>query len=191
MSCEVLLLNADYQPLKVIDYKRAIMLYLDGKVHIVEEYAGRMIRSMTEAIPWPAVVALKKFVRVRSRVRFKRHNVLARDNFTCQYCGKKPRTQAGLPDVRALTLDHVVPRSRGIRGRVTLPWNGKSTTVTGWENIVTCCEPCNRVKADRTPSEAKMTLCAKPRRPNAWDILRIIVSRTGMPDEWSEHVPTT
>lgn len=166
------------------------MLYLENKVYIVEKYTDRMIRSMTQSIPWPAVVALKKFVNVSSRVRFKRHNVLARDDYTCQYCGLKPRTANGSPDLKTLTLDHVVPRSQGRRGRVTLPWNGKSVPVTGWENIVTCCDTCNASKGPQTPTEAHMTLLNKPQRPTPWDVLRMIVtkSKATVPNEWKEHI---
>lgn len=78
-----------------------------------------------------------------------RRAVLLRDNFTCQYCG-------GQPGKEHLTLDHIIPRSRG--GRMD------------WENVVTACAPCNRRKANRTPDEANMRLLSVPVRPRFWAI---------------------
>ena len=184
----VLLLNADHTPLKVLDYRKAIWLLLEEKVWMLEQYAGKTIRSSSLELPWPAVIVLKKHVRVSARVKFKRPNVLARDHYTCQYCGAAPKHPSGTPDTRRLTMDHVVPRSRAVQGRVVLPWNGKTVSATTWENIVTACEPCNGEKADRTPEEAGMALACYPRRPNPFDVLRIVLLKMSIPEEWAEHV---
>lgn len=190
MEPDVLLLNANHQPLKIINYKRAVILYLEGKVYILEQYANMAIRSMSFVVPWPAVVVLKKFVKAKSKVRFRRHNVLARDDYTCQYCGATPQTTGGRPDMRALTMDHIVPRSRAIHNRVQLPWNGRMVPVTCWDNIVTCCVPCNTYKGSKTPKEAGMKLLSIPSKPTPWQILQIILtkSKTNVPEEWMDHV---
>ena len=134
---QVLLLNITYEPLKVINWKRAIIMLTLGKIEVIEEY-NREIRSVSFAIKLPAVVRLLRFVkRPKTPVRFCRQNIYIRDDYKCQYCGgKRPPGE--------LTWDHVLPRARG----------GK----TEWENIVTCCIGCNRKKGGRIPSEASMSL---------------------------------
>jgi len=81
----VLLLNADFTPLGVISVKRAIVLVIDEKVRMVQEYVGKVLRSPSVVFPMPAVVALRRYVAVGHRIRFNRKNVLARDHFSCQY----------------------------------------------------------------------------------------------------------
>ena len=127
---DVLLLNADYSPVRVLDWRRAVNLLIDKKANLVAPYEGRLIRSPSTTLPWPAVVNLKQYASHRGKVRFSRQNVLARDVWTCQYCRRAPRTGLGHPITVDLTLDHVVPRSRSNKGRVTLPWNGKRVPVT-------------------------------------------------------------
>ncbi len=141
---QVLLLNITYEPLKIINWKKAITLLMLGKVEVLEEY-GRDIHSVSFTIKLPSVVRLLMMVRrPRNEVRFSRHNIYARDKYKCQYCGQK------LP-VEDLSYDHVVPKSRG----------GK----TLWNNIVTSCMACNRKKGGRTPKEANMKLIRKPSKP--------------------------
>lgn len=185
----VLLLNADYSPLKVISWEKAICLILEEKAMLVADYAGRLIRSASLEMAFPAVVALKKYVKTSQKVRMNRRNLLARDGFTCQYCGARPTTPSGKPDLVDLTLDHVVPRAKSFNGRVTLPWSGKVVPVTSWENLVCACYECNAKKADRTPDEARMPLRVKPKRPSAWDVLRMTFGRSDVPDEWSDFLP--
>lgn len=139
-----LLLDSSYRPIKIITWQRAICLCIESKVQVVETY-DRMIRSPTQEIALPAVVALRQYIRVRPfRIRYSKRNVFARDGNTCQYCGC-------MPGVSRLTVDHVMPQSRG----------GRSI----WENVVAACEPCNHRKSDRTPDEASMALKTKPFRP--------------------------
>ncbi len=106
----------------------------------------RRIITPNRSIPAPEVVVIKKYgERPPRRVVFNRPNLARRDDFTCQYCG------ALMPE-RELTVEHVLPRSRG----------GPTT----WENCVSACEECNARKADRTPNEAGMKLRSKPIRPS-------------------------
>ncbi|MDH3555039.1 MAG: HNH endonuclease, partial [Deltaproteobacteria bacterium] len=131
----VLLLNATYEPLRVISWKRAITLLTLDKVEVLETY-DCVVRSVTLAIRLPAVVRLIHLVRFRKHtIRFSRENIYIRDKYQCQYC-------AGSMNASDLTYDHVIPKSMG----------GK----TAWENIVTCCLPCNKQKGGRTPGQARM-----------------------------------
>lgn len=189
MSTAVLLLNADHSPLKIISWEKAVYLILDQKVHIVADYAGRVIRSANMQMAWPAVVALARYVPTRHKVRFNRSNLLARDAYTCQYCGVRPRTVAKSPKLDELTIDHVVPRAQSTHGMVTLPWNKKKVAVTCWENVVAACFDCNSRKADRTPAQAGLTLRSVPKKPSPWDTVRMSLTRTKVPEEWKMFLP--
>ncbi|MBL8064955.1 MAG: HNH endonuclease [Chthonomonadaceae bacterium] len=138
---DVLLLNANYEPLNVCHVRRAVSLVLLGKADIIEECA-RAIRSSRGEIVTPSIVKMRYHVRRPvPQLRLSRHTVLARDGYTCQYCGVK----------KDLTIDHVVPR-----------WCGGPHT---WENLVACCRKCNLKKGDKTPQQANMKLRSVPRRP--------------------------
>lgn len=141
----VLVLNASYEPLSVVSVRRAVVLLLKDKAQIVEA-AGQVLRSERHSLPVPLVIRLVTYVRIphRWRLPVSRRGVLARDAYTCQYCGKQPGR-------RLLTIDHVVPRSR----------SGPKS----WENLVTACIGCNRRKGGRLPSEAGMQLSCTPSAP--------------------------
>lgn len=190
MQTHALLLNADYRPIKPITWERAVTLILDEKADLVTAYADQFLRSVHLTLEWPAVIRLRQFVKVKGRVRFKRSNVLARDAYTCQYCGVMPRTQRGKPDLEELTIDHVVPRAQSRRGKVTLPWNKKEVSVTSWENVVAACMGCNFRKADRTPVQAGMRLNTFPKVPTGMDILRMSLTRVKIPEEWKLYLPS-
>lgn len=164
---QVLLLNLSYEPLKVINWKKAITLLCLGKVEVIEEY-GRDIRSVSMTIRLPSVVRLLRMVKRPKRpVRFSRQNIYARDRYRCQYCGVRFPTEE-------LTYDHVLPRSRGGR--------------TEWENIVTCCVACNRKKGGKTPEEARMHLIRKPFRPTWVPALRITIGIKEVPNTWRDYL---
>ncbi len=184
---EVLLLNSDYSPIRVVSWERAITMLLSEKVSLVAQYADRVIRSPSTTLPWPAVVMLKAYSKMQNRVRFNRANVMARDLFRCQYCGLAPKTREGRPQPGALTLDHVVPRAQSRDGTVVI--QGRRFPLTGWENVVACCKDCNRKKAARTPEQAGMRLLAVPRRPSPWDAVRLAFGRAVIPNEWSDFLP--
>lgn len=139
----VLVLNADYQALSVCSVERAVGLVWLDKAEVVEARDDRMLRSVREAYPWPSIVRLRRYIRVPYRkVLLTRRNVLRRDNNRCVYCGS----------TEALTIDHVMPKSRGGRD--------------AWENLVAACTPCNNRKGNRTPEEAGMRLPRRPFRPS-------------------------
>jgi len=139
----VLILNASYEPLHVCSVKRAVGLLMHEVAERVED-TERVLRSPRSVFPVPSVIRLKRFVRgpIRQRVAFNRKNVFKRDDHHCQYCGRH---------FSDLTLDHVMPRSRG--------------GPTSWENVVACCKACNARKRDRTPEEARMKLLRPPYAP--------------------------
>jgi 5-methylcytosine-specific restriction endonuclease McrA len=163
----VLLLNITYEPLRIINWQKALTLLLLGKVEVLEEY-GREIRAVSFSIKLPSVVRLLKLIKKpKSAVRFSRQNIYARDKYRCQYCGKKFPSED-------LTYDHVVPKSKG----------GK----TEWNNIVTCCMPCNRQKGGRTPGEACMRLVQPPVRPRWVPALKITIGFKEIPTSWRDYL---
>ena len=133
----VLVLNASYEPINVCTVRRAAVLVLKQRAEMLE-HSTSTLRAERMSMPRPVVIRLVTYVRIprdAHRRKITRRAVFARDRWTCQYCGHERSS---------LTVDHVVPRSKG----------GGS----GWENIVTCCAPCNRRKGDRLPLQANMTL---------------------------------
>jgi 5-methylcytosine-specific restriction endonuclease McrA len=153
------LLNADFSFLNVIDWKRAMCMVAKGKVQVLR-YSDRIVRCAEGAVcKIPAVLKLTKLIRVlyRNRVPFSKRNVFIRDGFACAYCG----WEAG-----KLTIDHIVPKSRGGR--------------TSFENCVSACRPCNTRKGSRTPSEAKMYLKVRPYQPTISEFLRLKAAKLGI-----------
>lgn len=142
---DVLVLNATYEPISVVSVKRAVILLLKEKAELIET-AKAMLRAERLSIPKPLVIRLVYYVKIPRRVTLpvSRRGVLSRDQYTCQYCGTTPHRSD-------LTIDHVMPRSRG----------GKTT----WENVITACQKCNGRKGNRTPAEANMKLRSEPKRP--------------------------
>lgn len=187
-----LLLNADFLPIRVVAWTQAMELIFEKKAYTVEAYPGEFVHSERLAVPWPAVVALKKHTQVRPRVKFSPRMVILRDGARCSYCGVQPRRHDGTADLRALTLDHVVPRAQARDGQVFLPWSRKWVSVTCWENGTTACRSCNARKDDRTPEQAGMVLRAAPRVPTQVDIMRMAISKLRhVPAEWVAYLPET
>jgi 5-methylcytosine-specific restriction endonuclease McrA len=165
-SGRVLVLNASYEPLNVCTTRRALVLLLKEKAEILEVGEG-VLRSEKLSIDRPQVIRLITFVRVPRdihRRRITRRAVLARDGWTCQYCGS---SRSGL------TVDHVVPRSRG----------GESI----WENIVASCAPCNRRKGDHLPAQANMHPRRRPSAPSPHVFIH--VASPSIPAAWRQWLP--
>ncbi len=164
-----LLLNASYEPLKVVPWRKAVTLWCQGKVEVISVY-DREVRSVSISFKLPSVIRLLRYVRIRRRfdyVPFSRANIYARDEYSCQYCGETlPATE--------LTFDHVIPVMQGGR--------------KDWENIVTCCIACNRRKGGRTPAEAGMHLLRRPVRPQAAPAIRITIGLRHTPDSWRDYL---
>lgn len=166
-AARTLLLNSSYEPMRIVSWQKALVLWFQDKVEILE-YHPVFARSVRSSFQLPSVLRLKTYVRPRSlgAVRFCRENVYIRDDFTCQYCHQEfPAKQ--------LTLDHVVPVSK----------NGAKT----WTNVVTACRECNQRKAARTPDQAKMPLKTVPRAPNWLPVIQSEMKPDHVPPTWLQY----
>ncbi|QDU63300.1 CRISPR-associated endonuclease Cas9 [Planctomycetes bacterium Pan216] len=159
-----LVLNRHWQPVNVATVARAVVLVWSDSARVVDtenyqtyswsdwaklraEESEPVIRTVTACFRVPEVITLTEYSGFPSaKVTFSRRNVFKRDHYTCQYCGIQPGSEE-------LTIDHVVPRAQG--------------GVSSWENCVLACVECNKLKADRTPDQARMKLRHLPKRP-AW-----------------------
>jgi 5-methylcytosine-specific restriction endonuclease McrA len=142
MNEPVLVLNANFQPINVTSTYRAINLVLAEKATLVMNGRGE-IHSVSRTFPLPSVIRLTRMIRrPRPIVKLTRKEIFRRDNYTCQYCGRRQSN---------LTIDHVIPRHMG----------GK----THWENVVTACPRCNHIKGGLTPEQSGMYPLKRPKRP--------------------------
>lgn len=143
LNKKVLLLNQNYEPVCVVNAKKAIILVCLDKVEIIESRDFH-VRSQFTSWPMPSVIRLVHFIRIpKKRVELTRHNIFRRDGFQCQYCGTKKGP---------FTLDHVVPRSQG--------------GLDSWENLVCACLVCNNKKGDKSLERAHLKLLKKPKKPS-------------------------
>ena len=142
MQAPVLVLNANFEPVNVCDTRRAVGLLLADKASLVVNGRGE-IKTINASYPRPSVIRLQKMVhRPRPQLKLTRREVFRRDNYTCQYCGRKTSD---------LTIDHVIPRHLG----------GKHV----WNNVVAACPMCNHRKGGRLLDEANMRLMRQPNEP--------------------------
>ena len=128
---------------------------------------SRIVQGVRKAIRLPEIIVLTDYNDVPElEIRLTRKNLLLRDNFCCQYCGKKVSN-------KDFTVDHIIPRSRG--------------GVNSWENFVVACFPCNIKKRDRTPKEAGLPLLSKPKKPKWYPL----ASRYSInsPKSWDRFLP--
>lgn len=157
----ILVLNADYLPLNVTSFKKGYKLAYKGKAEVLKIDEANPIFATAE-FPRPSVIRLLKYVSYPyKRITLTRHNVFKRDGHACVYCSSK----------KELTLDHVLPKSRGGRD--------------SWENLVTCCSKCNIKKADRTPEEAKMHFNGTPTAPNHFYML---TKNNNINEDWKQYI---
>lgn len=163
----VLVLNATYEPLSIVSVRRAIVLLLKEKAEVLEA-AEERIHAAHLSLPYPLVIRLVYYVRVprRMTVPLSRRALLARDNYTCQYCGVSASSAE-------LTIDHVLPKVRG----------GKTT----WDNVVCACRACNSRKGSRTPEEAQMRLARQPTRPQY--LAFVVLSQATAHEVWGKYIP--
>jgi len=164
-----LLLNATFEPLKIISWQRAITLLTQGKVEVIDFY-DRDVRGVSITFKLPSILRLLKLVKVRrtsKEVRFSRANIYQRDKYTCQYCGIKYPAED-------LTFDHVLPQVQG----------GQAT----WENIVTACLACNNRKGGRTPQEARMRLIRPPVKPRWMPVVTMTFGIKNAPLSWRDYL---
>lgn len=167
-STRSLLLNASYEPMRIVTWQKALILWFQDKVEVLEYHAS-FVRSVSLKLKLPSVLKLKTYVRPKNfhAVRFCRENVYIRDNYTCQYCGVKYST-------KHLTLDHVVPASQ----------NGPKN----WTNVTTACRDCNQRKANRTPRTANMPLLKEPIVPSWLPTFELEISEENVPISWAPYL---
>ena len=140
----VLVLNANYEPINVCSMRRAIGLILTEKAAMVVNGRGH-IHTINQLLPRPSVIRLERMIhRPRPHVKLTRREVFRRDNYTCQYCGRRDTS---------LTVDHILPKRLG----------GQHT----WTNVVAACPSCNHRKGGRHLQELQMNLLQVPKEPPA------------------------
>lgn len=183
LSEPTLVLNRNWVPIDVTTVMDAVCKVYEGVARVIhpadytlhdfDSWASLKavegqpcIRTATLALPVPEIIVLARYGGVPQRcVTFSRRNLYRRDHYTCQYCGARPGTEE-------LTIDHIVPRSRG--------------GASNWTNCVLACVACNRRKADRLPAEVRLSLRRKPYKPR-WTP-RLLVARVPMKTSWERFV---
>ncbi|MEM9607029.1 MAG: HNH endonuclease [Actinomycetota bacterium] len=158
-----LVLNATFEPISVVSWRRAIVLVVAGRAECVET-DGAAVRSERLTVEVPSVVRLTRYVRVphRRHAPLSRRAVLVRDRWTCQYCG-----------ARADGIDHVQPRSRD--------------GAHAWDNVVAACRSCNARKGDRLLSETRFRLRTRPTAPPAMSAAALALR--SVPSTWASYLP--
>ena len=158
-----LVLNAGYEPLAVVSFRRALMLVLNQKATVLEQNEALKVHSATGEFELPSVILLSRYVRVPGgrNIPVSRRGVLRRDGHRCAYCNRA-----------ANTIDHVQPKSRG----------GSDT----WENLVAACLRCNNKKSDKTLAELGWQLKYIPRMPsgNHW----MVRGAERLEPEWENYI---
>jgi 5-methylcytosine-specific restriction endonuclease McrA len=170
----ILLLNASYEPLGVIPYRRAMSLMLRGRVDAATE-TNHNIQTASTALRIPTVLRLRRYINVPRRgAHWTRRGVLQRDGYRCVYCGVRAGEVRGgqVLTKQDFTIDHLIPRSRG----------GRNT----WGNTACACPACNNRKGNRTPHEAGLTLLWEPKTPR----VGYLVASGEMPAEWKVYLET-
>ena len=161
----VLVLNQDFTPLALCHVNRAFLLIFNSKAELIRESKSRVMRSISKNYPYPSVIKLNRYISLPYRkVILNRHNIFKRDQNQCQYCGK----------TRELTLDHLIPRSKG----------GKFV----WTNLVTACLSCNAKKGDKLISETDLVLNKNPIKPSFIMFLKKLSHR--QINEWEPFLGT-
>lgn len=164
LNQQVLVLNKHWVAVHICTVRRALTLLFQELARVVAEdlqtYDFETWRELSEladgTLPLihapgfqmmlPKVIVLSRYQKCPPRhVKFNRRNIFVRDRYTCQYCGQVPKEDD-------LTIDHIIPRSRGGH--------------TVWENVVLACTSCNTKKGDRLPSECGMQPIRIPKRPS-------------------------
>lgn len=182
---QCLLLNADYSPLSIISWQKAIVWSIRFQhnskygIEIIDFYKNDYINGVDKKYPIPAVAKTHRYLRINGQtVKFSRKNMYIRDDYTCQYCGIRH-------DISKLTYDHVIPKSK---------WTDEKSSPTCWTNIVTACVNCNRKKGDKTPKQANMPIKNLPIAPvknsKFLPLTTFLLNiRPDIPEEWYIYLP--
>ena len=178
-----LVLNRNWIPVDITTVLNALRKLYEGSARAIlpEDYSTHdfdswsklavaggqpVVRTARLELALPEVIVLARYGQIPDRhMAFSRGNLYKRDRYTCQYCGSRPGTTE-------LTIDHVVPRSRG--------------GVSSWTNCVVACVQCNSKKANRTPAATGLSLRRKPVKPD-WNP-RLVVARVPYKASWERFV---
>jgi 5-methylcytosine-specific restriction endonuclease McrA len=164
---KTLQLNASYETIGFIPFKKLMKLLVKNKVEVVAEWNDEYITWTSGRMPYPATVRMKYYVRsVHRKIRFNKKAVIKRDCYMCQYCGKAL-------EGKDATVDHIVPQSKG--------------GATSWSNCVCSCFPCNARKANKTPEEAGLVLINKPHIPNRSMIHSEFINLPHKHESWYDY----
>ena len=161
----VLVLNADFQPLNITSFQRGFNLVYKGKAEVVEADPEHTQFTSTRGRKYrrPVVIRLIRFIYIPyKKVPLSKYNLFRRDGYKCGYCG----------DTENLTMDHVIPKSRGGRN--------------SWSNLVTCCKKCNGRKDNKTPQEANMVLNVKLYQPTFKQFINAM--KVGTNSKWKDYL---
>jgi 5-methylcytosine-specific restriction endonuclease McrA len=169
---DTLVLNMAYQPIKYVNWEKAMTLWISGRVEVVEFHKNRVVHTVSEVISVPSIIRYTKGIfksRIFGYAKYNKQSVFARDNGTCQYCGK-------VLSYNEFTRDHVIPVAQG----------GKTT----WDNIVVSCKRCNNLKGNNTPKQAGMRLIKEPRFPSSYEIMKkkSAMKNQIIPEEWESYL---
>ncbi len=167
LSSRVLVLNSTYEPVHICNVRRAVVMIFKG-VAVLQEQAHFNLRSISSSIPAPSVIRLLQFIHIPYKRKLaSKNNILIRDRYVCQYCGKTLKSQE-------VTLDHILPKSRG--------------GVSSWENLAACCSRCNVKKGSRLPEEAGLTLLRDPRNGSSFHFLHLLRHYGSVDEKWRKYL---
>ncbi|MBI1387325.1 MAG: HNH endonuclease [bacterium] len=163
----VLVLNSSYEAINICTARRALLMMLAEKADLIESSPAR-VHSETLNIPLPEVIRLKRYVRLPHRpIPFCRKNIMLRDGFRCQYCGSSFKPEE-------LTLDHVIPVSRG--------------GADSWNNVVTACKKCNHKKGNHLLEHIGMHLLNPPKRPTLPTYIHLVRLMGERREVWRKYL---
>lgn len=178
MKNPVLILNADYTPIEITDWRKAFTLVYskETQAYVVATYDEIIKDSAGRTYNLPAVIVLSQYKNAgNKKASYSKTNIKLRDRNTCQYCGRK------YPNDK-LNVDHVIPRAK----QHLLP---KGVKISSWENVVCSCIPCNSKKGDQSLKEAGMHLIKQPRPiTKSQKIYLQIKARKHIPPEWQPYI---
>lgn len=166
---KVLVLNNSFEPLHVCTARRAVILLFTGRAERIED-SPKIVRSPSIVFVLPTVIRLYRYVKrpASPAISFNKKNILKRDVYTCQYCGRNGGER--------MTIDHVIPKSLGGR--------------TVWENVVSACRACNLRKGNKPLQEVRMSLLRKPSKPASAFYLGIMAHSPHRVLAWNKYLPS-
>jgi 5-methylcytosine-specific restriction endonuclease McrA len=161
----VLKVDSAFKPIEIVGWEEAFLLTWLNKAWAAE-YSDKWVHSATQSFQIPSVIVLFQYIDEKFfTLPCTRKNILVRDENKCQYCANRFREAD-------LTIDHVIPRSKG----------GQS----GWNNVVAACKPCNQKKRDYLVENAPVSLIRQPKKPSYRSIIKKRFQNVNL--KWKEYL---